>query len=342
MKKVLVLGGGAFATSIANVAAVNAEEVFLCVRQGAMGDFQAGENTKYLPRRKMSSKITVCSQERLGELCEQLLSEKKLDLVISGLPTSALRPFLALHAIPLFSALREGVPFVSLTKGIDHETLELPDDVLWSHFPKFRDQICFLSGPSFAEEIMDQQITLVSLAGRSKKNLERVALMLRTPYFRAFPSYDVKGVLLGGALKNILAIAGGALEGMGLNHNTRAAMITRGINEMLRFGVVFNARPETFYGLSGMGDLILTTTGGPSRNRAFGLEIAKGRSVADILSEQKSVVEGVRTALAVHQLIQHYDIRARLFEAVYRVLYEEQKPKDVLREFMAMPIQFES
>jgi len=226
------------------------------------------------------------------------------------------------------------VPVVSLSKGIDPDTLELPDDLFYRYFSKYKDQFTFLSGPSFAKEIVDEQITLVSLAGRSKKMLTSVADMLETPYFKIFPSYDVKGVLLGGALKNVLAIAGGIIEGLGFNHNTRAAMITRGIAEMLRFGIVYNARPETFYGLSGMGDLILTTTGELSRNKTFGFDIAKGRTPEEIIKSQRTVVEGYKTTKAAFLVSQKYDIRATIFTACYDVLYKGMSTQEVIRRLM--------
>ena len=188
---------------------------------------------------------------------------------------------------------------------------------------------------------MQGQITLVTVAGRSKKVLENVISMTNTTYFKALASYDVKGVLLGGALKNILAIAGGVIEGLGYNYNTRAAMITRGIAEMLRFGAIYNARPETFYGLSGMGDLILTTTGDLSRNKTFGLELAKGRKASEIIGSQRNVVEGYKTAKAVHFISERYDIRAQIFNGVYEVLYENKDPKEVISMLMASPTKFE-
>ncbi|MBF0208982.1 MAG: glycerol-3-phosphate dehydrogenase, partial [Oligoflexia bacterium] len=153
-------------------------------------------------------------------------------------------------------------------------------------------------------------------------------------YFRTFPTYDIKGVLLGGALKNVLAIAAGVLEGYGLNHNTRAALITAGIEDMLKFGKVFNARPETFYGLSGMGDLILTTTGELSRNKWFGHEIAKGRSPAEIVANSKSVIEGYQSTLAAELLANKYNLRCRIFNGVYRVLYQGKHPREVIDELM--------
>jgi glycerol-3-phosphate dehydrogenase (NAD(P)+) len=264
-----------------------------------------------------------------------------VDLVVSGLPTSAIRPFMQENQNEVRSLLKTGIPFVNLAKGIDTETLELPDDMLHDYLAEFEDQLTYLSGPSFAKEILDKQITLVSLAGRSRKTLTVTAELMQTDFFKCFPTYDVKGVLLGGALKNVLAIAGGIIEGLGYNHNTRAAMITRGIVEMLRYGVVFNARPETFYGFSGMGDLILTTTGEISRNKSFGLEIAKGHLPEDIIKRERFVVEGYKTAKAAYGLAKRYEIRALLFEGVYRVLYEKADPKDLMQAMMKLPAKFE-
>jgi glycerol-3-phosphate dehydrogenase (NAD(P)+) len=138
-----------------------------------------------------------------------------------------------------------------------------------------------------------------------------------------------------------LAIAGGVIEGLGYNHNTRAAMITRGIAEMLLFGAVFNAKPETFYGLSGMGDLILTTTGDLSRNKSFGLEIAKGRKPLDIIQSQRTVVEGYKTAKAAHLISVRDHIHAPIFNGVYEALFENQSPKEVIFKLMSSPSRFE-
>jgi glycerol-3-phosphate dehydrogenase (NAD(P)+) len=199
----------------------------------------------------------------------------------------------------------------------------------------------YLSGPSFAKEIIDKQITLVSLGGENRDRLLEACEMLGADFFKAVPTTDVKGVLLGGSLKNVIAIAGGIMEGLGYNHNTRAALITRGIVEMLRFGSVFGARPETFYGPSGMGDLILTTTGELSRNKAFGIEIAKGHKPSEIISRTKSVVEGYKTAKAAHLLAQKVNIRARIFSGLYEVLYEDADPREVVQNLMMLPPKFD-
>lgn len=334
----LVLGAGAFGTCIADVLSNNFEKVILKVRSDDVYDsLKSHENAIYLPGQKLSKNIVPA--KTFEEVV--LNTSGEVDLIISGLPTSAIRPFFTEYKNEIENYLKNEIPLVSLAKGIDPDTLELPDDLIFDIFPSYKDQITFLSGPSFAKEIMDQQITLVSLAGKSRKVLLELAEMLGTDYFKIFATYDIKGTLLGGALKNILAIAGGVIEGLGYNHNTRAAMITRGIAEMLRFGVVFNARPETFYGLSGMGDLILTTTGGLSRNKMFGLEIAKGRKAKEIISSQRAVVEGYKTLLAVKKLSSKYDIHARIFSGLYDVLYNNADPKDVISHMMRLPARFE-
>ncbi|OFZ72616.1 MAG: hypothetical protein A2451_01175, partial [Bdellovibrionales bacterium RIFOXYC2_FULL_39_8] len=289
-KKALVIGGGAFGTSIAAVLANKFEEVIIKVRDENLCTSinQNRENQKYLPGKKLSENLRAATKwsELLPEFREQV------EIIIFALPTTAITEFLYDNFFELGKFLEKGIPIVSLAKGIDPATLEFPDDLYFNYFPEYSDQFLFLSGPSFANEIMDEHITVVSLAGRSKRDLEKVADMLHTNYFKVLTSYDVKGVLLGGALKNVLAIAAGIIQGLGYNHNTRAAMLTRGIAEMLRFGKVFNARPETFYGLSGMGDLILSTTGDLSRNKKFGIEIAKGRTAQQILNEDGYLVEG--------------------------------------------------
>jgi glycerol-3-phosphate dehydrogenase (NAD(P)+) len=334
----IVLGAGAFGTSIAFVLAQNFKRVIIKARsQDIYDEIKRGENSTYLPGQTIPAEIVpALSWQELDGL---ILGS--VDLVVSGLPTTAIRPFFRENLAYVEKFLAQGIPFVSLAKGIDTETLELPDDMFRDYLEKYEDQLTYLSGPSFAKEILDKQITLVSLAGRSRSTLLKAADMMQTDFFKCFPTYDVKGVLLGGALKNVLAIASGIIEGLGFNHNTRAAMITRGIVEMLRFGVVFNARPETFYGFSGMGDLILTSTGDTSRNKQFGIEVAKGRKPEEIIQSTRSVVEGYKTTKAAFLLAQKYEIRARLFTGMYMVLYQNYAPQQLITEMMKLPSKFD-
>ena len=264
-----------------------------------------------------------------------------MKLIVSGLPTPAIEPFCLENKDFVGGYLGKGTPVVSLSKGIDPDTLKMPDDFFNEHWPKYGDLFTFLSGPSFAKELIQKQITLVTVGGYSRKTIKKVANMFNTKHFRTLGSFDVKGVLLGGALKNVIAIAGGIIEGLGHNNNTRAAMITRGIAEMLKFGRIYDACPETFYGLSGMGDLILTTTGGLSRNKCFGLELAAGKKPNDIIASQSTVVEGYKTSQAVHRMAQQHGITTHIFDGVYQVLYNNVSPSHVIENLMKLPFRFE-
>ncbi len=337
-KTALVLAGGAFGTSLGFVLAQNFKKVIIKVRsQDIYEEINRGENSTYLPGQKLPSSLKAAlSWDEVHSLVEG-----DIELIISGLPMAAIDDFCLTHRHELIKLLDKGIPLVSLAKGIDHETLKLPDEIFKTHFDSYRTQLMYLSGPSFAKEILDKQITIVSLAGEDKSNLLSACDMLGTPFFKALPTTDVKGVLLGGSLKNVIAIAGGIMEGLGYNHNTRAALITRGIVEMLRFGQYFGARPETFYGPSGMGDLILTTTGELSRNKSFGIEIAKGRSPEDVIKATKSVVEGYKTTKAAHLLAQSKNINARIFTGLFQVLYEQHDPREVIQGLMMLPPKFD-
>jgi glycerol-3-phosphate dehydrogenase (NAD(P)+) len=337
-KTALVLAGGAFGTSIGFVLTQNFHKVIIKVRsQEIYDEINRGENTTYLPGQKLPASLKAAlTWEEVDQI-----KAGEIELIISGLPMAAIDDFCQTNHEELKKLLDTGIPLVSLAKGIDHETLKLPDEIFRTHFEDYRKQLMYLSGPSFAKEILDKQITIVSIAGEDKVNLLNACDMLGTDFFKALPTTDVKGVLLGGSLKNVIAIAGGIMEGLGYNHNTRAALITRGIVEMLRFGSFFGARPETFYGPSGMGDLILTTTGELSRNKSFGIEIAKGRKPEDIIRASKSVVEGYKTAKAAHFLAENKHINARIFTGLYKVLYEGHDPREVIQALMMLPPKFE-
>jgi glycerol-3-phosphate dehydrogenase (NAD(P)+) len=332
----IIFGAGAFGTSIASVLSENFNRVIVKVRsQDIYDSIKLGENAVYLSGQKLASNIVPALT---WEELDQLVGGGRIELLVNGLPTSAISSFYGENEKRFKTYFKQKIPLVSLSKGIDPDTLELPDDLFNHYFSDSHEFLTYLSGPSFAKEILDKQVTIVSLAGKSPEVMLKVAEMLQTDYFKAFPTYDVKGVLLGGALKNILAIAGGMLEGMGFNHNTRAAMITRGITEMLRFGKVFNARPETFYSFAGMGDLILTTTSDLSRNKTFGMELAKGRKASEIIASSRSVVEGYKTTLAAHRLAEKYHIRTRLFEGIYQVLFNDVPPQEVIKGLMELPV----
>lgn len=336
-KTAIVIGAGAFGTSIASILSENFKNVIVMMRsEDIYSSIKNGENSVYLPGQKLSSNITPSLS---WNETYSLIGIQDVGIVVNGLPTSAIRNYFSEHSEHLCRFMDRKIPFVSISKGIDPDTLEMSDDLFHDFFSEYQDYITYLSGPSFAKEIVNKEVTIVALAGKNPDTLLSVCRMMGTEYFKCMPTYDIKGVLLGGALKNILAIAGGILEGLGYNHNTRAAMITRGINEMLRFGKVFNARPETFYSFAGMGDLILTTTSSLSRNKSFGMEIAKSKKEPqEIIDSQRSVVEGYKTTKAAFNLSEKYHIKAPLFKGVYKILYENVDPEVVLKQLMKLPI----
>ncbi|MFW5887175.1 MAG: hypothetical protein ACOCUH_00070, partial [Bacteriovoracia bacterium] len=204
----LVIGAGTFGTSMATVLAEKFSKVVLKVRSSDvyLSIKEKNQNTVYLPGRDLPSNIIpILDWNEFPDLKEY----GQLQLLVIGLPSGAIRQYCQDNFEILNDIINTGIPILSLSKGMDEHSLEFPDDMLFHYFGKHRDQFCFLSGPSFAKEIVEKQITLVSIAGRSRPTLLEVASMLQTEYFKAFLSYDIRGVLLGGALKNVLAIAGG-------------------------------------------------------------------------------------------------------------------------------------
>jgi glycerol-3-phosphate dehydrogenase (NAD(P)+) len=234
------------------------------------------------------------------------------------------------------------VPVVSASKGIEQESLALMSDVLLQVLPEEnRPRLAFLGGPSFAKEVMLGQPTAVSVASLDPGVARQVQGLFATDRFRVYTTDDVVGVEVGGAVKNVIAIAAGAGDGLGFGHNTRAAIITRGLAEISRLALRKGANPLTLAGLSGLGDLVLTCTGDLSRNRTVGIELGKGRSIAEILGSMKQVAEGVKTAQSVRDLARKYGVEMPITEQVYRMLYEGQSAGDALSELMGRALRAE-
>jgi glycerol-3-phosphate dehydrogenase (NAD(P)+) len=198
-----------------------------------------------------------------------------------------------------------------------------------------------MRGPSFALEVARELPTAVTIAGRLPAAVERAQQLFQESYFRVYTSDDVIGIELGGALKNVCAIGAGIADGLGYGHNTRAALITRGLSEITRVGLRLGANPLTFMGLAGLGDLVLTCTGDLSRNRTVGIELGKGRKLADILAGMSSVAEGVRTTRAARDLSKKLGCEMPITEAIYGVLYEDLGPKDAVSGLMRRDLKSE-
>jgi len=320
-----VIGSGSFGTALANVLAVNFEQVGLWGRDAALADSinSHHENSTYLPDIPLSSRIraTVSLQEAL----------EGSELVVLATPSHVTRdvvanalPYLPLHA-----------PVLTVAKGIENETLLTMTEVLEDCLPEeYHPYIAVLSGPSFAKELAQRMPTVVTIASHWDKVAVRCQKALQTETFRSYTSKDVVGVQYGGALKNVIAIAAGMADGMGMGHNARAALITRGIAEISRLAVRKGANPLTLSGLSGMGDLVLTCTGELSRNRRVGMELGRGRPLQEILGDMKQVAEGVKTAKSAKDLARQTGVELPICEQVYAIAYEGKNAKAAVVELM--------
>lgn len=198
-----------------------------------------------------------------------------------------------------------------------------------------------LSGPSFAKDVAHQLPTAVTVASKDKDVAVFVQRVFATPFFRVYTNNDMIGVELGGSVKNVIAIAAGIIDGLGLGLNTRAALITRGLAEIRRLGLTLGANPRTFTGLAGVGDLILTCTGDLSRNHTVGRKIGQGRRLKEILSEMRMVAEGVKTAKSVYNLSRKLGVEMPICHEIYRILYEDLPPKDAVYRLMTRDLRHE-
>lgn len=224
---------------------------------------------------------------------------------------------------------------VSASKGIEMATLRRMDQVLDDTLPQeLMTRFSVLSGPSFAAEVAREAPTAVVAASRDDAAGRRIQEVFQTGYFRVYTNPDVVGVELGGALKNVIALAAGVAAGLGFGHNTMAALITRGLAEIRRLGVAMGARKATFAGLAGMGDLVLTCTGDLSRNRTVGFRLGRGEPLAAILDDMSAVAEGVKTAEAVHELAARHGVEMPITEQVYAIVHEGRSPAEALRILM--------
>jgi glycerol-3-phosphate dehydrogenase (NAD(P)+) len=319
-----VIGGGSWGTALATVLAQHGD-VTLWARDAQIVRSINEDHRNY----KYQSDIALPPQLRATDDLDEAIVNA--DLIVFVVPSHAMRTLAQRCA----SSLKSGALIVSASKGIENESLMTMEEVLSASLPrKFRSDLAFLSGPSFARETMEHQATAVTVAARFLDVAEEVQQHFTTSYFRVYTTEDVTGVELGGALKNVIAIAAGVADGLGLGHNSRAALITRGIAEITRLAVKMGANPLTLSGLSGMGDLILTCTGGLSRNRRVGFELGQGRSLQEIITAMNEVAEGVKTSKSAYNLARREGVDMPITREVYAMLYEGKSPQNTLRDLM--------
>jgi len=323
--RVAVVGAGSWGTALANLLARKGVPVIVWSHEAdvAEGIEREHRNPRYLAEVELDPRLRATAH--MAEAVDGA------EVVVSVSPSHVVRAVMSQAA----RSMRADALVVSASKGIETDTLETMDGVLEDVLPREAALgATYLSGPSFALEVGLGQPTAVTIASRSARAAERAQELFQTEYFRVYTSSDVAGVELGGALKNVIAIAAGVVEGLGFGNNTRAALITRGLAEITRLGVDLGANPLTFAGLAGMGDLILTCTGALSRNRSVGLELGAGRGLQDILGGMTQVAEGVRTARSAHDLALRRGIEMPIVHAVHAVLFEDLPPRAAVERLM--------
>ena len=230
----------------------------------------------------------------------------------------------------------------SASKGIEQKTHLTMSGVIKENLSEVEaDRLAVISGPSFAKEVVQKMPTSVTVACRNPEIAARIQHVFATPYFRVYTSEDVVGVELGGSVKNVIAIASGILDGLGMGLNTRAALITRGMTEVRRLGLHLGANPRTFTGLAGFGDLVLTCTGNLSRNYSVGIKLGQGKKLQQILAEMHMVAEGVKTAKSVYNFSRKLGVEMPICHEIYHILYEDLEPKEAVYRLMTRTLKQE-
>lgn len=326
MKNISIIGAGSFGTALAVVLGHGGFSVTLWAREQSVVDKINSErkNPDYISDVELPETVNA-----VGSLEKALESA---ELVLFATPTHALRT-VASNVKPFLSG-KEII--VTVSKGIEKDTLMTPTQILVSVLDGvvLEDQIGVLSGPSHAEEVSAFKPTTVVAAAYSKRVARIIQETFMTPMFRVYLNQDIIGVEIGAALKNIMAIAAGIADGAEMGDNAKAALITRGLHEMKRMGVAMGASQDTFSGLTGIGDLIVTCTSEHSRNRYVGYNIGKGKKLDEIITGMNMVAEGVKTTDSVNQWAEKNNIEMPITKAVHKVLFENMDPTDALYELM--------
>ena len=329
MTRIAVLGAGSWGTTLADLLARKGDDVRLWAYEHEVVDGVNGAhvNTPFLPDSPLAPSLRAFTDA--AEAVDGAA------VVLSVAPSHVVRQVLSL----VRSAIAPGTLVVSATKGIEMESLALMSDITGELLPDTR--FAALSGPSFAQEVYAGQPTAVVAAAADSETAREAQRVFATSRFRVYTNRDVVGVELAGALKNVIAVAAGMLEGLGLGHNPRAALITRGLAEIARLGEVMGAEMPTFAGLAGMGDLILTTTGSLSRNRALGVALGQGQSLEEYRTSHRTVAEGANTSRAAAALAQRKGVEMPITAKVCEILFEGKPARDSVAELMERDLKSE-
>lgn len=329
---VAVLGAGSFGTALAKLLAEGGHRVQVYTRDVDVADVINREHRH--PKRLKTVRLPAGLKANT-DLASTL---QDATLVVVAVPTPAVRSVMT-AALPHAPA---DALVLSAAKGIEQGSLRLVHDILEEVFPAERHhRLCYLSGPSFALEMAKRMPTAVTIASRDDNSAREAQEIVSTDYFRAYTTTDVIGVEVGGAVKNVVAIAAGISEGLGLGLNASAALITRGLAEITRLAVKMGAQPMTLAGLAGMGDLVLTCNGALSRNRTVGVELGRGKKLPEILQSLGEVAEGVNTSKALDDLAKRVGVELPIAQCVHRILFSNADPRDELYNLMGRQLKSE-
>jgi glycerol-3-phosphate dehydrogenase (NAD(P)+) len=330
--KISVLGAGGWGTTLGILLHYNGHDVTLWEYRKSYANKlnKKRENVDLLPGIKIPKEINITNK----------LEESTTDqhLIVLAVPSQFLRG--AVKKIK-FQDLKDTI-LVSVAKGIEKNTLLTMSQMLKDVHPSLDDeQIGVLSGPSHAEEVAKMIPTTVTAASTSLETAKSIQAAFMTSYFRVYSSTDILGVELGGAFKNVIAIGAGIIDGAGFGDNTKAAIMTRGVAEISRLGLAMGARPETFAGLSGMGDLIVTCMSKHSRNRYVGEQLGKGKKLKQVLKSMEMVAEGVETSRSASQLAKKHSVETPITNEVYKILFEDKDPIKATTDLMTRDMKTE-
>lgn len=324
LTQIAVLGAGSWGTALTILLSTKGYPVKLWVRsQTTLNAIKAaGQNEKYLPG------VMLPPAVRMTTNLQEALSGAELVVVVT--PSHGVREIIK-EAAPY---LDEDKYIVSASKGIEVDSLLRMTEVITAELPFHTERLAVLSGPNHAEEVSRGMPTTTVIAAGKKAVAEHLQDVFMTPTFRVYTNPDMVGVEMGGALKNIIALGTGIADGLNFGDNSKAALMTRGLAEITRIGTVMGARPLTFAGLSGLGDLVVTCTSMHSRNRRAGIELGRGKKMAEVTAGTGMVVEGIRTTKAAYALARKYGVEMPITEQIYKILYEEKNPHVAVVDLM--------
>ena len=332
MKSLAIIGAGSWGTALALILAPRFERIRLWVYETDLADrmIQSRENDVYLPGFQLPTNVEI-----LNSLFKTL---EDAPIVLSAIPSHFVRSVYR----QMLPELHEETMFVSATKGIENETSKRPSEIVAEVLSvRFSPRVGVLSGPSFAREVASLNPTAIVIASDDSELTRAIQASFSGPSLRLYTSRDPVGVEVGGSTKNIVAIGAGVVHGLHLGHNSMAALITRGLAEITRLAVALGGQATTLSGLAGLGDLVLTCTGDLSRNRSVGIELARGRNLAEIVSSMQMIAEGVKTTAATWELARRLGVEMPITEQMHEMLYEGLPPREAVRCLMERSLRSE-